>query len=66
VAGATAAIGAISKLIADAKAAASGSGHPATLAELTALQAQVNAHADQVFAHLGGTSPPPPPGGGGG
>jgi hypothetical protein len=63
VAGATAAISAIAKLIADAKAAGSGSGHAATLAELTTLQADVNAHADRVFAHLGGT--PPPPGGSG-
>jgi hypothetical protein len=58
VAGAAAAAQAIAKLIDDAKAAA-GPEHQATIEQLTALQAQVNAHADAVIADLRG------PGGGG-
>ena len=53
VAGAAAAAQAIAKLIDDAKAAA-GPEHQATIAQLTQLQAQVNAHAHSVIDDLRG------------
>jgi anti-sigma regulatory factor (Ser/Thr protein kinase) len=53
---------ALSELISNATSAA-GSSNPATVAELTKLQEEVNKHARRVFDKLGGG--PPPPGGGG-
>jgi hypothetical protein len=50
--GAAAVATALAKLIQDAKASA-GPQHEATVAELTTLESQVTAHAQQVFDQLG-------------
>jgi hypothetical protein len=58
--GAAAVAAALAKLIEDAKASA-GPQHEATVAELTALEDQVSAHAQRVFDELGDDPAPASP-----